>query len=104
MSSTSYIYPSDFVFKHPFDNPLQRLIMIRILLAGSLDGEGERILDHETLVDFCCCSKQAMFKEIKNLERAGCLCVRQIGALTTGLNVRLEPARGYTILPPQEVL
>lgn len=98
MSNTSFVH------HYRFASPLQRLIMIRILLAGSLDGEGERILDHETLVDFCCCSKQAMFKEIKNLERAGCLCVRQIGVLTTGLNVRLEPACGYTILPPQEIL
>lgn len=40
-----------------------------------------------------------MFKEVKNLERAGCLKVRKIGALTTDLKVRLESARGYTITP-----
>ncbi|EAS3430067.1 transcriptional regulator [Salmonella enterica] len=100
MSSTSYIYPSDFVFKHPFDNPLQRLIMMRILSNGSCDGEGERVFDHELLRQFYCCSEQAMFKEIKALERAGYLKVRKIGALDTDLRVRLEAARGYTITPP----
>ncbi|ENM1808454.1 helix-turn-helix domain-containing protein [Klebsiella variicola] len=100
MSCTKYIYPSDFVFKHPFDNPLQRLIMMRILSNGSCDGEGERIFDHEDLRRFCCCSKQAMFREIKNLERAGYLKVRKIGAVDTGLTARLEAARGYTITPP----
>lgn len=93
---------NNFVYRHSFDNPLQRLIMVRILMAGSMNGEGERVLDHLVLADFCCCSRQAMFKEIKNLERAGHLTVRQIGALTTGLKVRLEPARGYTITPVQE--
>ncbi len=91
---------SYFVSHGCFDNPLQRLIMVRILMAGSMDGKGERVLDNQILADFCCCSRQAMFKEIKNLERAGHLHVRQIGALTTGLKVRLEPARGYTITPP----
>lgn len=99
MSCKKYIYPSDFVFKHPFDNPLQRLIMMRILSNGSCDGEGERVFDHEDLRRFCCCSKQAMFKEIKALERAGYLQVRKIDALDAGLNVRLEAARGYTITP-----
>ncbi|EHN5989585.1 transcriptional regulator [Salmonella enterica] len=98
MSSTSYIYPSDFVFKHPFDNPLQRLIMMRILSNGSCDGE--RVFDHEVLRQFCCCSEQAMFKEIKALERAGYLKVRKIGSLDTDLRARLEAARGYTITPP----
>ncbi|MBJ6574124.1 transcriptional regulator, partial [Enterobacter hormaechei] len=48
--------------------------------------------------------KQAMFKAIKALERAGFLKVRKIGALDTGLAVRVEPARGYTITPVQEFL
>ncbi|EMJ8296041.1 transcriptional regulator [Klebsiella aerogenes] len=100
MNSAKYLYPSDFVFKHSFDNPLQRLIMMRILSNGSSDGEGERVFDHENLRQFCCCSKQAMFKEIKALERAGYLKVRKIGALDADLKVRLEPARGYTITPP----
>lgn len=93
---------SDFVRKYSFDNPLQRLVMLRILMGGSMDGEGERVIDHRVLYEFCCCSKQAMFKEIKALERAGFLKVRKIGALDTGLAVRLEPARGYTIMPVQE--
>ncbi|HFN4167637.1 transcriptional regulator [Enterobacter hormaechei] len=93
---------SDFVREYTFDNPLQRLVMLRILMGGSMDGEGERVIDHQVLAEFCCCSKQAMFKEIKALERAGFLKVRKIGALDTGLAVRLEPARGYTIMPVQE--
>lgn len=93
---------SDFVRKYSFDNPLQRLVMLRILMGGSMDGEGERVIDHQVLYEFCCCSKQAMFKAIKALERAGFLKVRKIGALDTGIAVRLEPARGYTITPVQE--
>lgn len=93
---------SDFVRKYSFDNPLQRLVMLRILMGGSMDGEGERVIDHQVLYEFYCCSKQAMFKEIKALERAGFLKVRKIGALNTGLAVRLESARGYTITPVQE--
>ena len=31
---------SDFVRKYSFDNPLQRLVMLRILMGGSMDGEG----------------------------------------------------------------
>jgi len=97
--NNKHAYPSGFVFNHCFDNPLQRLIMMRILSNGSCDGEGERIFDNDALSQFCCCSKQAMFKEIKNLERAGYLKVRKIGTLTTDLKVRLESARGYTITP-----
>jgi hypothetical protein len=93
---------SRFVHHHGFSSPLQRLIMVRILIAGPLSGEGERVLDNQVLEDYCCCSKQAMFKEIKNLERAGHLRVRQIGARTTEQKVRLEPARGYIIMPVQE--
>lgn len=37
---------SDFVRKYSFDNPLQRLVMLRILMGGSMDGEGERVIDH----------------------------------------------------------
>lgn len=35
---------TNFVHHYPFSSPLQRLIMIRILMEGSLDGEGERVL------------------------------------------------------------
>jgi hypothetical protein len=91
---------SSFVYHHPFDNPLQRLIMTRILMSGPMSGEGERVLDHQVLADFCCCSRQAMFKEIKSLERGGYLKIRQIGPVTTGVKTRLEAARGYTITVP----
>ena len=90
---------TNFVHHYPFSSPLQRLIMIRILMAGSLDGEGERVLGHDVLANFCCCSKQMIFKEVKNLEQAGHLTVRQIGGLVTGLKVCLGPALGYTITP-----
>lgn len=90
---------SEFVMAHRFENPLQRLILMRIVSNGSIDGEGERIFNNDALAEFCCCSKQAMFKEIKNLERNGCLKVRKVGAITTDLKVRLEPVRGYTITP-----
>ncbi|EQA1624853.1 transcriptional regulator [Enterobacter asburiae] len=93
---------SDFARKYSLENPLQRLIMLRVLMGGSMDGEGERVIEHHVLAEFCCCSKQAVFKEIKALERAGFLKVRKIGALDIGLKVRLEPARGYTITPAQE--
>ncbi|MGL9751876.1 MAG: hypothetical protein ACR5LC_13875 [Symbiopectobacterium sp.] len=64
---------ADFVNKYPFSNPLQRLILLKILMSGSLNGEGERVLDHEVLANFCCCSKPAMFRESKKLERLGFL-------------------------------
>lgn len=89
----------DFVNKYRFASPIQRLIMLRVLMAGSLDGEGERVITHQDLIDFCCCSRQAMFKEVKALERAGHLGVRRIGALNAELCVRVESARGYTITP-----
>ena len=44
---------SDFVRKYSFDNPLQRLVMLRILMGGSMDGEGERVIDHQVLAEFC---------------------------------------------------
>ncbi|EFE96680.1 hypothetical protein [Serratia odorifera] len=89
----------DFVNNYKFGNPLQRLIMIRVLMSGSLDGEGERIIDHEILRSFCCCSKQMLFKEIKSLERSNFLKVRKIAHLTIDAKTRMEPARGYTISP-----
>lgn len=86
-----------FVNNYEFDSTLQRLIMIRILMAGTLDGEGERVLDHEVLRAFCCCSKQMLFKEIKALERCNAFQVRKIALLTIDVKTRLETARGYTI-------
>lgn len=62
-----------FVCGCAFDNPIQRLIMLRVLMSGSSDGEGERVIDHQVLADFCCCSKQAIFRETLALERAGYL-------------------------------
>lgn len=84
-----YILPSSFVMEHRFENPLQRLILMRIISNGSMDGEGERVFNSDALAEFCCCSKQALHKEIKNLERNSFLKVRQI----------LEQEQGYTITP-----
>lgn len=58
---------SDFVRKYSFDNPLQRLVMLRILMGGSMDGEGERVIDHQVLAEFCCCSKQASLRRSRHL-------------------------------------
>ena len=87
-----------FVCGCAFDNPIQRLIMLRVLMSGSSDGEGERVIDHQVLADFCCCSKQAIFRETLALERAGYLHIRKIATLTIDAKARLQPARGYTIL------
>ncbi|AST68975.1 transcriptional regulator [Kosakonia cowanii] len=87
----------EFVNSHQFVKPIHRLIMLRILAAGSLNGLGERKIDHDVLANFCCCSRQAMFKELKVLERAGYLKMRTIGEVTLDSTVRLEPVRGYTI-------
>lgn len=57
-----------FVCGCAFDNPIQRLIMLRVLMSGSSDGEGERVIDHQVLADFCCCSKQAIFRETPALK------------------------------------
>ena len=91
-----------FVCGSVFDNPIQRLIMLRVLMSGSSDGEGERVIDHQVLADFCCCSKQAMFREALALERAGYLRIRKIATLTIDAKARLQPARGYTIVMPRE--
>lgn len=102
MSEKNHISPSDFVFKYPFDNPLQRLIMMLILSSGNANGEGERILDNGDLSQFCCCSKQAMFKETQKMQRDGFLVIRKIAGVTTDAKLRIEPVRGYTITPPME--
>ncbi|HDJ8691596.1 transcriptional regulator [Escherichia coli] len=91
-----------FVCGSVFDNPIQRLIMLRVLMSGSSDGEGERVIDHQVLADFCCCSKQAMFREALALERAGYLHIRKIATLTIDAKARLQPARGYTIVMPRK--
>ncbi|WES69139.1 transcriptional regulator [Superficieibacter sp. HKU1] len=88
----------EFVNSHQFAKPIHRLIMLRVLAAGSLDGLGERKIDHDVLANFCCCSRQAMFKELKVLERAGYLQMRKMDEVTLEATVRIEPVRGYTII------
>ncbi|EBZ4886737.1 transcriptional regulator [Salmonella enterica subsp. enterica serovar Bredeney] len=91
----------DFVYDHEFSNPLQRLIMICILTYDLESGDGERRIDHDVLCHFCCCSKQAVFKETLKLEREGFLAVKKIARLTDDAKARMEDFRGYTITPPQ---
>lgn len=88
----------EFVNNHQFAKPIHRLILLRVLAAGSLDGLGERKIDHDVLANFCCCSRQAMFKELKVLERSGYLKIRKIGEVTLDATVRIEPVLGYTII------
>lgn len=88
----------EFVYNHPFEKPMHRLILLCVLANGSSDGKGERILGHETLSKFCCCSRQAVFRELKALERAGYLRMRKIGEIAMDGTVRIEPVRGYTII------
>lgn len=44
------------VYEFPYETPIQRLIMVKILLAGSCTGEGERLIYDEDFLKFCCCS------------------------------------------------
>ncbi|HHR6501289.1 TPA: transcriptional regulator [Providencia alcalifaciens] len=93
-----YITTYDFVSEYPFEKPLHRLIMCRVLAAGGSDGYGERIINNEAMAQFCCCSKQALFKETKVLERLGVLVVRKIASVTVDAKLKVEPVRGYTII------
>lgn len=93
-----YINTHDFVSEYPFDKPLHRLIMYRVWAAGGSDGQGERIINNDAMAQFCCCSKQALFKETKVLERLGVLVVRKIATVTVDAKLKVEPVRGYTII------
>ena len=64
-----------------------------VLRVSLVDRECQKVL-----ADFCCCSKQAIFRETLALERAGYLHIRKIATLTIDAKARLQPARGYTIL------
>lgn len=90
---------ADFVNKYPFSNPLQRLILLKVLMSGSLNGQGERVLDHEVLANFCCCSRDIVLEEVMNLARANFLKVRKFGNFINEIEVKIEPAHGYTITP-----
>lgn len=93
-----YIDVYDFVSKHPFEKPLHRLIMYRVWAAGGSDGQGERIINNDAMAEFCCCSKQALYKETKVLERQGFLAVRKIASVTIDAKAKIEPVRAYTIV------
>lgn len=93
-----HINAHDFVSEYPFEKPLHRLIMYRVWAAGGSDGQGERIINNEAMAQFCCCSKQALYKETKMLERQGFLAVRKIASVTIDAKAKIEPVRGYTIV------
>ncbi len=97
-SFNNYNTPSDFAMSYPFTKPIHRLIMVRIVMAGSHDGTEERIIDDSAFSDFCCCSKHAFYRERNALARQGYLKVRKIGSLDNNSKLQVESARGYTIL------
>lgn len=82
---------------HTFDKPLHRLIMMCILLDGDASGEGERVIKHERLAEFCCCSIQAIFRELSVLESRGFITMRKIASVTHDGRLCTHPERGYTI-------
>lgn len=91
---------SEFVQNFAFDKPIHRLIMLKILTSGAPDGNEERVIDHNAMTRFCCCTEQLLFRELKELERGGYLRVRRIASqVTDDGKVRILPARAYTILP-----
>lgn len=105
MPKVAYPDVQSMIFTMPLNKPLHRLILMRIFNAGSLDGQKERIIAHQDFCSFCCCSKNALFKELKVLERAGLLKIRKIVEVTDETKLKTKPMRGYTIVAPsQEVL
>ncbi|HBE9078596.1 transcriptional regulator [Serratia fonticola] len=97
----TYSSVSDYVERFPFEKPIHRLIMMLILNAGDRRHADERVIDNEVIREFCCCTSQMLFKEVKALERAGLLRVRKIGFLTIDVKTRLEAKRGYTMIMPR---
>ncbi|MFS1538036.1 MAG: transcriptional regulator [Candidatus Phlomobacter fragariae] len=88
------------IFTIPLNKPLHRLIMMHIFYAGSLNGQEERVIPHEDFCSFCCCSRIALFKELRVLERSGFLKIRKIVEITEAAKLKTKPMRGYTILAP----
>ncbi len=95
---TKYTNTHDFINGYPFEKPLHRLIMYRVWAAGGSNDQGERIINNDAMAQFCCCSKQALYKETKVLERQGFLAVRKVASVTIDAKLRVEPVRGYTII------
>jgi len=89
---------SDFVLTYPMEKPLSRLILIGILMDGEMSGEGERIITHDRLAQFCCCSKQALFRELNILEADGFIAMRKMFSVDDAGKVTTHPQRGYTLL------
>ncbi|CAM3698968.1 MULTISPECIES: hypothetical protein [Xenorhabdus] len=79
-----------------FENPIHRLILLKILNSGNMDGIGERIISHEDMAHFCCCHSMVIFRETKNLENHGIIKVRKIFTITDG-KVKTEPFRAYEL-------
>lgn len=42
-------------YEFPYETPLQRLIMVKIVSAGSCTGQGERLIYDDDFLSFCCC-------------------------------------------------
>lgn len=50
----------DFIYTHPFDDAIERLIMCRIWMSGSSDCMGVRYLSRNEFASFCCCSTEEL--------------------------------------------
>lgn len=93
---------TEMVLGEPFKKPLHRLIMLHVLHAGAVNGEGERIIANDDICSFCCCTEATLFKESRVLERKGYLLVRKITEVSSELKIKEKEIRGYTILAPSQ--
>lgn len=89
----------DFVNRHHLTSPLHRLIMCRIWMSGSSDGEGVRYIGVTAMSEFCCCSVLELQKAISDLVTAGCIAtvlptedVRRITKSNDAVGFILAPA------------
>lgn len=82
----------EMVVNGEFAKPLHRLIMLRVLHAGSFDGEEERTITDESMRSFCCCTQLTLVRELKSLTRKGYLAVSDMADE--------KESRDYEILLP----
>lgn len=63
----------DFVNRHHLSSPLQRLILCRIWMSGSSDGQGVRYIGIASMSEFCCCSVGDLHSALRLLSASGCI-------------------------------
>jgi AraC-like DNA-binding protein len=66
----------DFIYTHPFEDAIERLIMCRIWMSGSIDCMGVRYLSLDALAKFCCCSPSEVYDTIAQMTEDGHIGVR----------------------------